>query len=203
VHRSLREWAGPDAPALPHDAYPDPVALLANDRFGFALVVLTALAGVHWVANTLLGPYGGSTSWTRRVDDRDEVRDALRNLWRHPRWDPLIEVLVEPFGADIVARTWSAAGWLDRVIAAIEPSNPPQVSQRDLDRHRLTVAQIRDEARAEGGVDLQQIDAGYRAADRAAIRVARRAAQVTALVSATAIALVDLAVVVSYVVFRK
>jgi hypothetical protein len=121
AHRSIREWDrrlrdGETGLAL------DAGAMRANDRFGLALCVLTAVGGRAWVRDTLLWTDELDPNPIRRADRRGDVRDALRRRWSYSRqdWSPLIEALVAPFGleSEIESRSWSAVAWLDEVIEA-------------------------------------------------------------------------------------
>jgi hypothetical protein len=100
-----------------------PGLLYAQDRFGLMIVVLCALAGRHWVENTLLNTDPDDPR-CRVADSETAVSKALREHWADPRWEPLIAVLAEPFGtgprgqlALETPRPWAEA-WLAAVIAA-------------------------------------------------------------------------------------
>jgi hypothetical protein len=99
----------------------DPGTLRAQDRFGFALVVLVALAGKDWVESHLLSIQdAGGVAW-RRADSAAEVAEALSDHWPDTEtrdWAPLVHALAEPFSADLeTPETW-AADWIGRVKAA-------------------------------------------------------------------------------------
>ncbi|MDG6109362.1 hypothetical protein Daura_09975 [Dactylosporangium aurantiacum] len=152
---------------LPDNGGLDAGYLRAQDRFGFALMVLAALAGVDWVDRSLLGGAGNDFA-ARAVDNRDDVRDALsRYLGR--QWAPLVAVLAEPFGVsrDLAghqpmedAGKW-AGPWLARLLEATEESRQiiaPEVVPVDeelLRRHEPSVARI---LRATAGVRAPRPD---------------------------------------------
>ncbi|WP_436529277.1 hypothetical protein [Actinoplanes sp. HUAS TT8] len=98
--------------------------LYAQDRFGFLTVLLSALAGREWVDRVLLAEDPEDRDGGRIADSGDRVARALAALWPDDRWQPLREVLAEPFGTGPHGQIalehpapW-AAGWLDRVRAA-------------------------------------------------------------------------------------
>lgn len=113
-------------PRLPDGLRYDPGELRAQDRFGFALVMLTALAGRDCMER-LLRIDGDH----RPADSAPAVAEALGQNWREPRWRNLIEVLAEPFGPDGMAGRdvedegpW-AADWLNRLTEAVPPGETP------------------------------------------------------------------------------
>jgi hypothetical protein len=109
--------------------------LVDHDRFGFALVVLAAVAGTAWVTHALRGEPG-----RRIVDGRAPLAEALRGQWAdaghpalrpvdgvagEPAAVPLIEVLAEPFDEQASRDpAWSCAGWLARAIEAANVTGP-------------------------------------------------------------------------------
>lgn len=121
--------------------------LLGHDRFGFALVVLCALAGRGWVEPILLRTDDTGLGCGRPVDDRDRVRTLLTNRWPDARWRELIEVAAEPFVDPTCPRGIEQDGpwaypWYCRLreaVASSEPVDPQaalliQAFRRELDR---------------------------------------------------------------------
>lgn len=161
----------------------DSGVLRAQDRYGFALVVLTALAGRDWVRRVLL--WTDDETGRRPADDREQVVDELRRHWpdscdRH--WDPLIQVLSEPFGAGgpIESAQWSAADWLARLLAAEQecvrrgPQRPVDLPTGPVFRYERDLEQVRREACAMPAprpqLVLQACDALHRRAAAVGVR---------------------------------
>jgi hypothetical protein len=212
AYRSVREW-GQHGQTMPLDVALDDGALRANDRFGFAVLVLVATAGQAWVVNNLLRSHEAN-GHRRIADDRRAVREGLRTLWPDTdkrRWDPLITVLVEPFGHEIEAAGWSAEGWLNRLIAAQEAcvvqDGQPVVaapgSSRDVNDFRDDIARIYREATARAASRPERITEGYDAVERVAQNLAWRWAKFWAGISAGGLVLLTAAVLVSAFILRK
>lgn len=166
----------------------DPNILRAHDRFGFALVVLTALTGRDWVERSLLWTGNDRHADARPADDRRRVIDALRNLWidtSDRQWGPLIHAMSEPFGPQIERADWSAAQWVERLIEAERDCAPPSrriatsLRRASTDEFAHDIAQVRAEARRELAPRKEQVMLGYAAVQRRAMAVATRQATVT------------------------
>ncbi|GGK07213.1 hypothetical protein GCM10010123_41330 [Pilimelia anulata] len=186
-YAGVAEWRAlpaADRPAI------DPGLLRAQDRFGFAIVVLTALAGRDWVDRILLQP-DEEDNGARPADDRALVAAALRRLWpdrpdRH--WAPLIEALVAPFSRAgtapaIEAGGWSARAWLDRVRAAEAACVPRPAAgaavplpRADVGPYERHLARIRDRANAGRAVKRERIERVFHALRETAEELAVRAA---------------------------
>ncbi|WP_433605198.1 hypothetical protein ACQP2P_26690 [Dactylosporangium sp. CA-139114] len=193
-HRALAEWfADPKVNKYGVDAD----VLRAHDRFGFAVVVLTALAGKEWVDRVLLRSpvtpnMEGVRGDARTADDRDAVVTALRQLWpdtdRH-QWAPLIEALAEPFGRAVESPKWSAQEWLGRVLEAEGTCVVGQTPKRPFERS--DPAPYRDQLdsiweRVNRGPARRQDLArrGYEAVEHAGLSAARRSATRAATLAA-------------------
>ncbi|GAA4979840.1 hypothetical protein WHI96_11460 [Pseudonocardia tropica] len=109
-----------------------------HDRFGFALLVLTALGGkgltdalVETVDRPAVPVAGGSPDRPpeRRVDRPGEVGATLWNRWPGGR-PALIGALQEAFAEPVLRGAWSAAGWLGRV-ADRAAADPAELGPRD------------------------------------------------------------------------
>lgn len=105
-----------------------------HDRFGFALLVLTALGGkglsdslVESVPHPAAPVAGGAPDRPadRRVDRPQQVRATLWTRWPEGRAS-LISALEEPFTEPVLRGDWSALAWLDRVAAraALDRAEP-------------------------------------------------------------------------------
>lgn len=177
-HAGLRRWRISGArPELG----PDPNLLRAHDRFGFALVVLAALAGRDWVEKVLLRE--DEDTGTRRVDSGEAVAEALRGLWvdtRSRRWASLIETLGEPFGPLIEDSSWSAARWIARLLEAERHAVPVPVPAAQpyvpVDRFTADLARIRADAHRLPTTRPERLLRAYAAVENAAHAVAVRAA---------------------------
>jgi hypothetical protein len=169
--------------------------LRAHDRFGFALVVLAALAGREWVEGTLLsGTHEGHSR--RPVDDQERVAELLSTHWRDSAdrwWAPLIDVVVEPFGTtDIEDDDWSARQWLERLLVAekrcVVPRQPPDrtLPQAPPELFTEEIARIRAEANQLPAPRTQRVEYAYDAIQRHAQAVALRSGLRVALAWAVA-----------------
>lgn len=163
-----------------------PGLLYAQDRFGFLTVVLSALAGREWVDRVLLAEDPEDRDGGRIADNGDRVRMALAALWPDDRWQPLREVLAEPFGTGPHGQIalehpepWAAV-WLGRLRAAearcedpvravTRPEVPafPLVSDADVERVRVA-------ARAHPAGRNQRVRLAYSAIGQGAQAVALR-----------------------------
>jgi hypothetical protein len=191
-YRGLAEWFGNQQL---RNVGVDAALLKAHDRFGFAIVVLTALAGRDWVDRVLLRnpDLVGSVSVPddrRTVDDRQAVIDALRQLWpdnEKRMWMPLIEALAQPFGPEIESANWTATAWIERILRAekrcvvgqqsqplFDTASPPAY-RRYLDDILRRTSQVpaRRQDLAERGYQAVQ-DVGHAVARRAAVGSALR-----------------------------
>lgn len=194
-YKGITDWF--DNPRVRHLGLEAGV-LKAHDRFGLAVVVLTALAGKEWVDRVLLRapdsapprPGHGDRTATNQVsghrtaDDRAAVAGALRQLWWDTddrRWAPLIQALIEPFGSEIEVDNWSASRWIQRVLEAerecvVEetPVSPfPAVDQAGYARELEGIRGLIKAPETRPKLMPQQ---GYQAIQQMAYTVARRAA---------------------------
>jgi hypothetical protein len=120
-----------------------------HDRFGFALVVLAAVAGADRVAALLvLDEHGG-----RPVDNPEIVRTAIESYWP-ARWSRFAEALASPFRENaLVGDDWKAVDWLDwldhlsRPEVVVPPTKTPTGPVFN-GMHAAHLAQIRAEVRA-------------------------------------------------------
>jgi hypothetical protein len=164
-----------------------PGLLYAQDRFGFLLVVLCALAGRHWVEQTLLHADPDNPA-VRVADSEEAVLAALREHWADPRWEPLIAVLAEPFGDGPRGRLaiespgpWAQA-WLAGVFAAEQRCERGPVAEPDRSRAATVEAfarpieQIRTYARHGPATRPERVHRAYEAIGREAQAVALRRA---------------------------
>jgi hypothetical protein len=190
AHRSIREWdrrvrEGDTGLAL------DVGAMRANDHFGFALCVLTAIAGRTWVRDTLLWTDELDPNPMRRADRREDVLDALRRRWAYSRrdWHPLIEALVAPFGveSEIGSKSWSAVAWLEDVLraeaecAARRSDGPlPRADAQVTARYDRKLRAVRQEASRLVATRVVRVRNGCAVIQASASAVAWRAAWVSA-----------------------
>lgn len=197
VYKGVRDWQKHD---LPKGIGLAPGLMRAQDRFGFALVVLVALAGKDWVELDLLNhPYDNGAK-VRRPDNRSTVVEALRLHWRDPSWEPLIQAAAAPFGPEIEKGEWSAAEWIEQLVEAQRESArlastrepKPQTDRLDPD-----LQTIREYARAVPTPRLPAERRGYEALARRANAVAARAAVYYALACAAVPVVVVLVVLIS------
>lgn len=168
----------------------DAAALRAHDRFGFALVVLAALAGLDWVQQGLLRFPDDDVRRPRPADDRDAVAQALRRHWPDTggySWQPLIEIASEPFGGDIEHDDWSALTWVARLMDAERRCVPGRrpgprraLPRADPGRFSAEITRIRAEAMAGPASLPERVQHGYAAVERRANAIALRTAAVTA-----------------------
>ncbi|GAA2854767.1 hypothetical protein Acy02nite_73700 [Actinoplanes cyaneus] len=170
-----------------HDDDLSPGLLYAQDRFGFLTVVLSALAGREWVDRVLLAEDPEDRDGGRIADHGDRVARALAALWPDDRWQPLRDVLAEPFGTGQQGQIalehpepW-AAGWLARLRAAEarcedpvrstvpRPAAPVSWLVSDADVERVRVA-----ARAHPAGRNQRVRLAYSAIAQGAQAAATR-----------------------------
>ena len=108
-----RRLRAPDRKDVPLTA----LELREHDRFGFVLVVLTAVAGEDRVSGLLIENDDGK----RGVDEPDAVAATLRDVWP-VQWVPFVTELLAPFAANaLVGDDWTASGWLARLSARADP----------------------------------------------------------------------------------
>jgi len=167
----------------------DPGELRAQDRFGFALVMLTALAGRDCMERLLR-----IDDDHRPADSAPAVAEVLRQNWREPRWRSLIEVLAEPFGPVGPAGRgvedegpW-AADWLSRLTQAMPGEAPewsappgwvdPAEYARDIALFRTT---LRQRPRSQFELQSEANDLLERQSQRVAARTAARYAALVLL----------------------
>ncbi|MEV8510753.1 serine/threonine-protein kinase [Dactylosporangium sp. NPDC051484] len=186
-YRGLSDWF---ANAKVSHLGVDPAILRAHDRFGFAVVVLTALAGRDWVDRVLLRnpdlTYTDSdVDGPRTADSREHVKRALRQHWpnRDPRrqWDPLIDALAEPFGREIEAPDWWLTAWIARVIEAeqrcvVGPEQEQVFEVADPAKYRTQLDDIRSRAARRPARREDVARMGYEAVAQAGVSAARKTA---------------------------
>ncbi|MBM7773986.1 hypothetical protein JOD54_004190 [Actinokineospora baliensis] len=119
---SIMPLVCPAAEARPTDRYVsqayrlqkaagDNVHLRDLDRFGFALITITAVAGRERLAGLLVERGGGA----RDIDDHGAVLTALGNGWPD-HWRAFATELAAPFGGTHFADpAWSMVEWIDRL----------------------------------------------------------------------------------------
>jgi hypothetical protein len=207
VYRGIRRWQ--DELAQGRQLRVDPGVLLAQDRFAFAMVVLAALAGRHWVESTLLSPHDN----VRAADSAGSVIEALTDHWQNTAdrdWTPLIKVVAEPFSADLEQRGPWAADWIARLIAAEEecvqqPGPPPRT--RIVSSGRTTRADDLDRILAEvhqhPAPKLRKVQHSYEVVQRRAEAVALRSAVGAALLFGGGLIMIALVLVVGALGMRK
>ncbi|AGZ41549.1 hypothetical protein [Actinoplanes friuliensis] len=159
----------------------DPGELRAQDRFGFALVLLTALAGRDCMERLLRTDNG-----ERPVDSAEAVAGILRQHWRESHWQELITVLAEPFGRTGEAGRsvedtgpW-AVGWLGRLRQAV-PSGAETPAPRppgwvDPDPYADDIALFRTALRQRPHSQFELQNEANRLLERQSQRVAARTA---------------------------
>jgi len=125
----------------------DSIDVREHDRFGFVLVVLTALIGVDKVDALLRGGADGR----RPVDSVAIVEDTLASAW-DPEWSRFVAELVGPFrpGA-LLDDGWSAKAWLERLSTLWSPQERERVADPDrvaAGRYGREVTALRADLRA-------------------------------------------------------
>jgi hypothetical protein len=184
VYKGVRDWLRYE---FRQKLAIDAGRLRAQDRFGFAIVVLVALAGRDWVETELLTHQDDEGEEIRRADDRSAVIAALRQHWRDDRWEPLIQAVTEPFDSRIEDFEWSAAEWVERLLdaeraSARMPSKATEnTAARAPTRMDRELQKIREYARAIPAPRPQASQRAYEAVQRRAVAVAARAAVYSAL----------------------
>ncbi|GLZ40800.1 hypothetical protein [Actinokineospora sp. NBRC 105648] len=107
----------------PHDETTE-VDLREHDRFGFALVVLAAVAGQDRAYALLTQDEDGA----RPIDQPEIVTAAIASYWKDPRWAPFAQALAAPFQYDaLVGDDWTAVGWLRLLGSVTAAPVDPQV----------------------------------------------------------------------------
>ncbi|GAA3456968.1 hypothetical protein [Dactylosporangium matsuzakiense] len=186
-YRGLGDWFA--NPKVRHLGV-DPAILRAHDRFGFAVAVLTALAGRDWVDRVLLRDpdltyTGVDYDGPRTADNREYVKRALHQHWpnRDPGrdWTPLIDALSEPFGREIEAPGWWLTEWLERVVAAEQRCVTGLVAERvfavaDPQMYRAQLDEIRGGANQRPARRVDAAQQGYDAIAQAGAVAAQRSA---------------------------
>ncbi|MCX2949697.1 hypothetical protein [Lentzea sp. NEAU-D7] len=125
----------------------DTIDLTEHDRFGFVLVVLTALIGVDKVDALVRGEEG-----KRPVDSVSLVSDTLRDAWS-PEWAKFTAQLTSAFqpGA-LLESSWTATAWLERLTALWSPERvepPAEAARIAAGRFGREVTAIRTDVRDE------------------------------------------------------
>ncbi|SCL34516.1 hypothetical protein GA0074692_3851 [Micromonospora pallida] len=148
--------------------------LYAQDRFGFALVLLSMLGGYYWVRSSLLHEDSGPPGRNRNADSHHLAVRELELRFPGERWDKLRTVLGEAFSQQIEDPEWSTADWVNRLVAAAGVEE----DQRDeeLQRYAEDVRQILRRAREHTQTGIELVEDGYEAALAQAQIVARRTA---------------------------
>ncbi|MGW6937034.1 hypothetical protein ACWGE0_43780 [Lentzea sp. NPDC054927] len=144
--RLTETWAAPEILAsfrsrgTPSSA----VNLREHDRFGFALIVLTAVAGI----DRTMGLVEQDEHGARLIDDPELAVRTISGYW--PRWPELAAELAAPFQRNaLVGESWRAESWLKRLEALREPlpvdegdgGSPPQ---QPTGRHGRHVAAVHE-----------------------------------------------------------
>ncbi|MFJ5989232.1 hypothetical protein [Lentzea sp. NPDC092896] len=153
------------------------IDLREHDRFGFALVVLTAVAGEDRVAPMLTQDDDGR----RTVDSPDVVAGALAAYWPE-HWRPFAKVLAAPFQPNALGGDeWSATRWIDELQSLIRTRPSTQDDPREderlppVGRHARHVDEIRAEVRAQPQGRRTRVPAVVAAVRRHQLSVARHA----------------------------
>jgi hypothetical protein len=204
-HRGVREWRREQKNGRRLSITPG--TLLAQDRFGFALVVLAVLAGRDWTEGALLGAYDGPRGPARRADSGPPVAEALTDHWRDTgdrEWGPLIRVAAEPFGTDLTQPGTWAVPWINRLIEAQEQcvrrTTPVAPRRIPVSSRRTTRVADLDWILAEAGrqpaTRRLRTQHGYRALRRRAEAVAIGAAVRAAALSAGLLVAIVLVLIV-------
>lgn len=153
------------------------IDLREHDRFGFALVVLTAVAGEDRVTPMLAQDDDGR----RTVDSPDVVAGALAAYWPE-HWRPFAAALAAPFHPNALGDdNWRATSWIDQLQSLIPAPQssldrlPPDEVLPPVGRHARHVDRIRAEARAEMLGYKARVPAVAAAVRRHQLSVARNA----------------------------
>ncbi|MGW3966552.1 hypothetical protein ACWED2_42520 [Amycolatopsis sp. NPDC005003] len=143
----------PLTPGGHEQRYPGPELpdLVAHDRFGFALVVLCAIAGIDRLHRLL----PSMESATGLIDDGEATAAEILGYWPEPRWRAFAEELAEPFrtGAFGSGDHW-ATEWIDRLLRAESDhgggTGPPDVRPRAGGKYGHRVDAVWDEVTQHG-----------------------------------------------------
>lgn len=151
------------------------IDLREHDRFGFALVVLTAVAGEDRIMPMLAQDDDGR----RAVDSPELVAGALAAYWPE-HWRPFAAELAAPFRPNALGGDdWSATGWIERLesLIPVRPSRREEpghsVTLPPVGRHARHVDDIRAEVRSEATGHRGRIAAVAAALRRHQLSVAR------------------------------
>jgi hypothetical protein len=187
--RLTRTYASPVIKALlrrSHDRHAE-VDLRENDRFGFVLVTLAAVAGADRVAALLARDESGGSP----IDSPEIVTRALATYWPE-QWSAFAAALAAPFQYDaLVGDDWTAMGWLTWLTQLSQPMaiQPQRVEPGRQVPHALPdgrygrhVAEIRDEVRGVPRGLTAVVPAVVEAVQRHQFTVARKAYRETILV---------------------
>ncbi len=164
-----------DAEARQHDRKVPAGILYAQDRFGFALVLLSALGGYYWVLSSLLQEGGGSPGRNRNADSEELAARELESRFPAERWRKLRTILGEAFSQRIEDADWSTADWVQRLIAAAGAGEDRRDEQRQ--RYAADIRQVLLRARENTQTGTELVEDGYEAAVVQAEIVARRVAR--------------------------
>jgi len=114
-----RQVRAPDRPDVPLKA----LDLREHDRFGFVLVVLTAVVGRDRIAGLIAENHDGK----REIDVPDAVERAFRFYWSD-EWRPFVDELLTPFEPDaLVGDNWTAERWLKELDTSGTPARPEEI----------------------------------------------------------------------------
>lgn len=146
VHSGVLAWKERDNPNEAISA----TTLLAHDRFCFAVLVLSALAGVDWVRAVLLTPDDPETSHLRPVDQYEVVLTRLEKAWqaRSKEDFAFIKALAEPFKPAVLLDNWSAVEWIGRIRRS-RLAKPDLEQMRLLNTYRGELSATRKQLRQE------------------------------------------------------
>ncbi|MBN1174057.1 MAG: phosphotransferase [Micromonosporaceae bacterium] len=160
---------------------PDSKLLIAHDRFGFALLVVSELAG-RYRAEELVS-VDDDPSDRRPIDDHDTVVEWLSRWWG-PRWRPLIEVLAQPFGpvgtpAGSIesydpSEHWLTA-WVGQLRASAQPVDRPSEPPAAPGRYAEELDRIRAVAGGQRVAKARRAPVAWAAVEQVALEVAMRA----------------------------
>ncbi|MFI6227922.1 hypothetical protein ACIBCR_11475 [Micromonospora echinospora] len=190
---NLRRFA---AEARHHDRKVPAGVLYAQDRFGFALVLLSALGGYHWVRGSLLYEGSGPPGRNRNADSHHLAVRELESRFPGERWERLRAVLGEAFSQQIEDPEWPTAGWVARLIAAAETPGEPGPHTDRGQEYTEDVRQVWRRAREHTQTGVELVEDGYRAAVAQAQIVARRTAR--RIMTTVALAITGITVVLAF-----
>jgi hypothetical protein len=175
VHSGVLDWARQAQQQRDSGSLPaiNAQTLLAHDRFCFALVVLSAVAGADWVTAFLLEPEDPDDPSNRPADHYETVVSRLEKAWQ-PQSDQehaLIRALSAPFKPGVLQDDWSAAAWIKQVRSAqIDATGKEQL--RLLKAYGADLAETREQIRKAKVLNDQVADKATEMIHRRAIQIA-------------------------------